>query len=438
VAVVAYFLVRAPLDPPVPGGGEGGALDDLGLPADAAPPPPPPRCRALEEGAGYELGEVKGATAEEEDPYDGLEPFGVELGRGAATATGFAIGVRRDEAGGKGTFASVLTLDEAAAQGKLVALGRSRGDVDAPLVVAAEDGWVTAVLEPDAGGMSLRLARWAKGALEAGAELAQGDDESMAYDLALGGEVAVVVWDDVADKGDRGTIVLAAVTLDELEGGEDARVVSRAAVDADTPRLVVRPGGFWLAYVARKVIEGDDADRALPEGRYAAERIDPSWIEAVPLDAKGAAVGEPRPVTPEEGHVLAYDIDAAADGAAVLAWRDDDTPSGGQGGRVTTALLTLSGVGHTQLIADEEGVGMGVPTLVGGWLLLPDDRGGARLGPIAPDGQLLGELREEPAIGVGQILAAGARGLLVARPAGKGVKLGAVVCDRTAGVVAPP
>ena len=430
-AMVAYFLVRAPLDPPGVPLGEGGAVLDPSLLADAEPPPPPPRCRPI--GSGYQLGEVASPEGDDE-PYDGLEPFGVELGRGTATSAGYAIGVRRDETrdGGSGTYASVLVLDESASQGKLIELGRSRGDVNAPIVVAADGGWVTAVLEPDAGGMSLRLARWAKGSLEAGAELDQGKDESMAYDLALGDSVAVLVWDDVADEGKRGTIVLAAVTVEALEGGEDARVVSRGRVDADTPRLALRPGGFWLAYVARKVVEGDDTDRALPEGRYAAERIDPSWIEVVPLDARGALVGEPRPVTPEDGHVLAYDIDAAADGAAAIAWRDDDTPSGAQGGTVTTALITASGVSHTQLVAEQEDVGMGVPTLVGGWLLLPDDRGTARLAPMSPDGQLLAELREEPAIGVGQILAASGPTLLVVSPSGKGVRLSAIACDREA------
>ena len=47
---------------------------------------------------------------------------------------------------------------------KLHDLGRSRGDVDAPVVAAlgerdgAKDGWLAGLLEPNAGGLSLRIA----------------------------------------------------------------------------------------------------------------------------------------------------------------------------------------------------------------------------------------------------------------------------------------
>lgn len=432
IGLVAFFIIRAPTDPPPLGAGGGGG--DL----PAAEPPPPPRCKAAQ--GSFRVGEAPaapegegGAGGAEPEPF---APFAVEIGRGARIASGWAVGIKRDlkTDEGMGTFAEIVALDDAASAGRVIRLGRTRGDLDAPLVVAAEGGWVAAMLEPNASSLSTRLVRSDGDGLHWGAEIEQGRDESLAYDVAIGERVGVVTWDDVVDDGERAVVMLATVATESLEGGERAVPVSGEDVDADLPRLARRPGGFWLAYVARG--RGDDAgepsDPRATEGRFAAERIVPSWIELLPLDENGEVEGEPRAVTARTGHVLAFDMGAGADGGVVIAWRDDDTPSGAQGGTVTAMFVGASGVGQEQPLASEE-VGAGVPNLVGGYVTLPDGLGHVLAAPLAPDAELGGELRREDAFGIGQVLAADGDRLLVARPNGKAADFAVVTCSRGPG-----
>ncbi|RLB45399.1 MAG: hypothetical protein DRI90_28480, partial [Deltaproteobacteria bacterium] len=292
------------------------------------------------------------------------------------------------------------------------------------------------LLEPNASGLALRLVQERGGKLQWGAEIEQGRDESLAYDLAIGSQVGVVSWDDVTEDGKRASVLVAVVSREALELTQAGKTVSPKEVAAEIPRVVARPGGFWLAYVAaRRTAEPDDTNEAepsrkdsTPDGRYAAERIEPSWLELLPLDEAGQPAGEPRPVTPRSGHVLAFDLELGKDGAALITWRDDDTPSGAHGGRVTALLVGAAGGTQEQLVAAEN-VGSGVPDLVPGWIALPDARGHMRLAPVNDEGQLQGKLRAEPLLGVGEVIAASADRLLVAQPAGTGVDLVVVTCE---------
>ena len=428
IGLVAFFMIRAPTDPPPLG--EGGA----GGEAPIGEPPPRPRCKAAEGtfrvGDGPDASEGAGDAGGAEP--ERFAPFSVEIGRGARTASGWVVGIKRDVKtdDGVGTFAEVVVLDDGASKGRVVRLGRTRGDLDAPLVVAARGGWVAAMLEPNASGLSTRLVRTDGEGLHWGAEIEQGRDESLAHDLAIGERVGVVTWDDVVGDGERAVVMVATVATESLEGGERAVAVSGDDVDAELPRLVRRPGGFWLAYVARsRSDDGEPRDPRATEGRFAAERIVPSWIELLPLDEDGNAQGEPRPVTARTGHVLAFDMGVGRDGGVVIALRDDDTPSGAQGGTVTAMFVGASGVGQEQPITSEE-VGAGVPNLVGGFVTLPDGLGHVLAAPIAPDAELGGELRREDAFGIGPVLAADGDRLLVARPSGKAADFAVVTCSR--------
>ncbi len=436
LGIVGFFFFRAPTDRPPEGAGGSDIApiaDGGGVPGEA--PETTPRCSGHGPPVGYRIGREDPAPDDEEEDAgaERLLPFAVELGRGARIAGGFAVGVKHDaEDGAPGSFVSVAVLDGQASKGELVKLGRSRGDMDAPLVVSHGDGWVAALLEPNAGGLALRLVRKSGDQLDWGAELEQGRDESLAYDVAFGARVGVVAWDDVSDDGERAMIMLTSVTSESLEGGEDARAVSGEAIDAELPRVTRREGGFWLSWVARAraaaddddAQRGDDRDR---DGRYAAENIVPSWIELTPLDEDGKPMGAPRAITPQDGHVLAYDV-VAREGGALVAWRDDDTPSGAGGGKVRAMLVSESGGGREQLIADED-VGAGTPTLLGGWLALPDASGHIRLAPLAPDGEMRGALQPEAVLGSGQLLSADGDVLLLAKPDGKSVYLTTVRCD---------
>jgi hypothetical protein len=421
IAAVAYFLIKAPEESPL--GTETEATDaDGGLEDDEITP----RCREV--GAKrYRIGKASHVSdaGEEEEP----EPFGVEVGRSAALSNGYAVGVRRED---KGSLAEVVVLDARAEQGKVFSLGRSRGDMDPPIVRPRGKDWAAAMLEPHAGGLALRLASHEGDKVVWGAELEQGADESLAYDIAFNGKVGVVTWDDVTEDGKRGRIMLATVDAKNLKKQDEPIEVSSENVDAELPRLVSRRGGFWLAYSARsrspqktQSVDAGDPDR------FAAERIEPSWIELVALDASGKLDGTAQAVTAKDGFVLAFDLELGKGDSALLAWRDDDTPTGAGGGRLTLILVGTSGSSQRQPIAAEN-LGAGAPVLMPKWLAISDGEGNSQLAPVGDDGDLEGELRRETLVGGGQFLATRGSELLVARPQGRAMEFLVLSCTREA------
>ena len=94
---------------------------------------------------------------------------------------------------------------------------------------------------------------------------------------------------------------------------------------------------------------------------------------------------------------------------------------------ILTMWVRLSGLGDAQLVT-EEGSSTGVPDLWPGWMAIASLSGATRMGPISAKGELLGELRREPELGNGEVLAGTQASLLVARPAGKAMKLSVLEC----------
>ena len=184
----------------------------------------------------------------------------------------------------------------------------------------------------------------------------------------------------------------------------------------------------------------------------------------VPLDETGALTSTPRAVTPKNGHVLAYDLTLGDDDGLILAFRDDDTPSGSIGGRISAVLVRLGGASEPRVLVggDREqdapseaalGLGAGVPALLAGvrsaggqdpakttgvragaaaWLAIANASGPTQLAALTGSGEIEGELLPEPALGRGEPIAASAEALLVAHPAGKAMKLGVLRCALTA------
>ncbi len=399
--------------------------------ATATPrPASPPPATSAEASTGAALG-----AAELDEPEELNEPFAAETGRAVALADGFAVGVRAD--GPSGAEASVVVFGADGTLRNALSLGRSRGDVPPPVVAAKNagkaSGWLAATLEPDAAAYSLRVLDDAR-AVDAGGralELEQGRDESQAFDLASGPAVAIATWDDVTRDDKLGRAVYAVLAADGSKLIGKPRTLSGKGVDAEVPRVVPREGGFVVAYIARNSraktnAKGkDDGD----DGRYAAERIEPSFVEVALLDEQGEVTSPPRAVTPPTGYVLAFDLAAGNDGSVRIVWRDDDTPSGAGGGKVELAIVSPSGAASSQLVAKDD-VGAGVPALLPGWLAVTDSRGRALLGPLADDGSLAAALLHEPAVGAGQPIAARGDTLLVATPIGTAIELVTVRCRR--------
>jgi hypothetical protein len=419
-------------------------------PSLAVPEAGPGRCPPVAEP--FVIGEPPKA-AEPVDPdagptEPGLAPFAVEVGRGTSFAGGFAVGVLRDEQGG--SVASVATVGLDGQGGKLVRLARSRGDMNPPIVTGRDGAVLAALLEPDASGRSIKLAKVEGDHVTWGPELSEGRDESLALDLATSGPRAVVVWDDLSKDQKHSQVMLASVDPASMRGATEARPVSGPKTDAEGPRLVARPGGYWLAWIARgdapkakaavdpsakvdakpkpkpKAKPKDDDDDA-EDTSYAAETIDARWVEIVPLDEAGAPTASPKAITPKDGHVLAFDVGLVSGGDAYVAFRDDDTPSGSSGGRVISVVVRLGGVSEPWVIADE-GLGSGAPVLVPGWLAVADVSGGTRLAGLDDKADLVGELVVEPSLFGGELLASQAGSIFLARPLGRAVRLFVVKC----------
>ncbi|EYF05962.1 hypothetical protein [Chondromyces apiculatus] len=428
-------------------------------------------------------------TPEEEPEPEQLAPFAVEVGRGAAFEGGFAVGALREGEGGAMGMVAFVGADGAG--GRLVRLTRSRGDLEPPAVASAGKAVITAMLEPNAGGRAIRVAKVEGDQVTWGAELAEGRDESLALDVATSGARAVVVWDDVTRDGKRSQIMMASLDTATLRSVTSPRPISVPTVDAEVPRLLSRAGGYWLVYIARsderaggaaeggarKGAKGSDGAGAAKGGTKAGatakagakagtkknaerfeevldedteapgEMIASQWLEVVPLDETGSPAGSARSVTPRDGHVLAFDLAAGDEGSVLIAYRDNDTPSGSSGGRVSMLSVGLGRVGEAQVVAGEEkttpgsgqeGVVSGVPSVLPGWLSVASATGATLLAALGGQGEILDGLATEAVIGGGEPIAAAGGSLLVARPAGTAVKLEVLKCMRGAKAEPPP
>lgn len=458
---------------------EDGAEAALSASASAsAAPAAPPRCATRGAPTGLVVGEPPrpkpAVSAEpsadpqldlglEPDRDDLLAPFAVVMGRAVSQESSFYIGVLGDGEGG--TVASVVVVD-AEGGGSTIKLARSRADFDPPVLAAAPTGpVVVALTEPSASGRAIRLAALAGGKVTWGAEIPEGRDESLALDVALGekGDTGLLAWDDAADGG-------AFVIVASFKGGEvgtvaGSRRASPKGLDCDSPRVAARPDGFWLAYL----VHGHETDRASARGpdepappatsaepakkkkpkagdkpqgsddvdeSQGGESVATTWIEVVALDAAGNQASEAMRVSKEGSSVLSFDVGAAPDGALVVAYRDDDSPSGG-GTRGPLSLVRVSPGGVEPAVTWAELPSDGVPSLLPGWLVLPTLSGPDILAKLDPKGMPAEEPLVEPSLERGEPIAARGDTLLLAEPLGKAMRLRLGQCGGRAAAPAP-
>ncbi len=383
--------------------------------AEPVPAPAPSRCSMV----GKET--IVGERSANANPDDDLLPFASEVGQATAFDGGFAVGVLHPQGGG--TNHSVVTISLDGSASRVLALGASHGDAEPPRVFGQGASVGVAVLEPTGASRTLRIARVDADDVHWASELRQGVDESMAFDVVLGNERGIVVWDDVPKDRKVSGVYLSTFDAETFERPTQARVVTLPGVDADSPRVVRRPGGFWLFWLVRRL---QDADY---DAVYRAEDIAYRWLEVVPLDESGAVAGTPRRIGSDLGHVLAYDVVAASDGGALVAWRDDDTPSGSTGGQILTAMVRQGGIDGPDPV-DDASTAVGAPTLMTGWFAIADATGPTRIAPIGADGKLADVLRGEDLFGMGEPLASRGDLMLVARPSGQAMRIFVARCTR--------
>lgn len=349
-------------------------------------------------------------------------PFAAEVGQAAVMDGGFAVGAsfERDEK----RVIGLVRMKTEGRGGELIELAESGGDIGPPHLAARGSRWVAAFIEPGPGGRSIRLASAPNGEVVVGASFDEKRDESLALDLALGAGRGLLAWDEEAEGG--GRVVVSAFDPETLSKVGEPREVTAPGTDAESPRLIAHSNGFWLAYIRTS---SDDAP-AIAE-RYVTEQIGFRSIELISLDEDGNPQGSPRAITPREGHVAAFDIEALPGGEGlVFVWREDDGPSGSSGGRVKSLAFRNSEAEELEepTILEEERVGGGVPGIVGHWLAISDASDITRIGRLSKALELDGPLAAESAIENGQVLAAHGDVLFVAQPRGKAIEVFSVQC----------
>jgi hypothetical protein len=184
-------------------------------------------------------------------------------------------------------------------------------------------------------------------------------------------------------------------------------VASPEGSDAESPRLLSRPGGFWLAWLARKVEEDTNAIEGPGESR--AYR----WVEVTTLDAYGGSAGPVRRVSSEKGRAVGFEL-ATHDSELVVMVEDEAAQAEGAGARIVRHVVADAHVGSIGLV--DGGVGHGlsdlVPVPAGAgltgprWLAWTDTSERAHMTPLAPG--LLPEAPStlEPALDGSRVLAA--------------------------------
>jgi hypothetical protein len=230
------------------------------------------------------------------------------------------------------------------------------------------------------------------------AVLGQQRDDSLAFDVASSGRATVVVWDEAA-AGPRGVIRAAALPSNDSDGFGPVRDVSPPDADAETPRLVFTASRFVAFWLARRPESASDAAPEQNPMEALGEARTYGWIESADLDESGATVAAraSRALTPQTGHVSAYDVAVLDDSSILVVARDDGEVVEGSGGRLLRVRVSSAGVDPPLAFA-ADGLGRGAPVLVDGpprWLswvgpreqlrLLPLDEIGAPAGPSSAE-----------------------------------------------------
>jgi hypothetical protein len=419
------------------------------------------------------------ASAEPEPEID--LPFSVEPGMALELGGAFYATALRHEPHGEVALLARLPRS-VGQQPAMMELMRLEGDVPPPRLAVAGADLLVAIEqimgEPrsPSSGYQVRMVRLSA-ALLAGtlppAEPLQwhegptaSRDESNAFDFAaalpaVGTAVApggaLFTWDDWPRGENHGRVYVQAIGSDGRSGPPAA--VSSALVDAEEPRLVARPGGYWLAWLvdvasvqgrARSYDPGESEVAAAGGGSNSggstgspAPSANPNAngaraIEVLALDAAGQPAGNVRRIRTESSRVVGYDLTTNSAGQAWVVWRQDASSAGAAGGRVLMAEVRSDGP-HEIVPLREDDVGSGEPTwlapaspLQEPWLTFPDQRDRTLLVPVEYPHPASAPLALAPDLQGAAALAAVSGRVLFAQPRGRSLELFVAACAATA------
>ncbi len=407
------------------------------------------------------------------DPGLALDlPFSIEPGMALELGGSFYVTALRHEPRGSRALLARLGRAPGAAPAVLE-LAQLDGDVPPPRLAADGDELLVAVEDTEAGALRVRVARLPAALLagsqpapqlewRAGPEPAR--DESNVYDFAAGQGLTLFAWDDWPQGQSHGRVFVLSLARDGSASAPEA--LSGVDVDAEEPRLVPRPGGYWLSWLVattaaarERVYDPGERDPSSPqpgggggepgeaEGAGGARLpltggtpYGARGIEILALDPAGKPAGNVRRIRTGAARVVGYDLTTSADGSAWLVWRQDAPSPSAAGGRVFLVEVRSDGPGEPLLVREED-VGSGAPSWLSGealvaaapgiarrWLTFPDQRDRTLLLPIElplspPEPLPLGASLQGAAA-----LTAAAGQLLFALPRGRALELFTAAC----------
>lgn len=368
--------------------------------ASAGVNPGRPKLSCKSSGTSFSVGPVDLQAKDDDDEPQAVQdlPFAVTLGNAVAHPHGYLVTAIDAREGG--SHAVLAWLDRDVSRGSLLDLGRVYGDAEPPRVILrGEDGFFV-VSDTDASGKLYRYG-WIRGLpsqprVDWLSSFEQAIDGSPAYALAGSDDSIVVTWDEL-DRETRRSRVLWA-TLDKSghpsatigappshrksERNVTWAVQSTAReIDAEAPQIVAVASGYWLSYVAgegqspapTKAALSPHEPHAMPAGTNDDEvrvvDLGRRGIWLIPLDARGQLKSKHFLVTPRGARVVTYDVEAAADGGVIVAYRDGDATPGVEAQTIELVRIRADGSIERHRI-DDERVGAGMP------LLLADDEVG--------------------------------------------------------------
>lgn len=432
---------------PVHGGPPAGPVSGAARLPAAPPAPAAFGCRELGNGPALTLGATPAKPArldddQEEDERDVELPFAVELGSARSDGQRFAVGGLESQRGQNQAFFAVTEAD--GRSGRRVSLGRVFGDVEPPAVAPYKGGFFALVADSDASSVVLRLifisAPFDDQSVRRGGEVSGVRRDASDFSFATSGSEGLVAFTKL-EKG-RGSIALARFELEQLTlKGNVAPAPVTSAGEAESPRLVARPGGYYLAWIVRGAATPPKGTLGRPseyDGGVAEQGLvdeGPTAIEIVPLDPSGSQSASPQRITPAGAHVLAFDIAPSPDGGALIVFRDDREGPGLARAGVEAILVRADG--STASRSWDLGETAGLPSLLTdgspeakpwAWLYVPGEAE-SRVAALGTNPLELGELHAAPEFAGAELLAATSGRLLAARTRGGQRLLSVVSCD---------
>jgi hypothetical protein len=314
----------------------------------SAPAAPKPSCR---EGSGAAVvvlgsGEVPKELAQDDEQAEEF-PFSVELGAARSGAGRFAVAGLENRRGATFAFAAFVAAD---GSGQSVELLRVFGDAEPPALTASEEGFLIAAASSDAAGPTLRLLRvdppFSARDVRRGEEVTGVRRDASGFSLASAEQRALIAFGKL-EKG-AGRVAVAAIDAERLALLGAPRLIELAdGLEAESPQLAVRQGGFYLAFIGRakpgaRPLSGPSSPTD-SEDEVPVVEAGPSGLFLLPLDEAGSPLGSARELSPPGAHVSTFEMARWGDAQVLLVYREDPHGPGLERSSVEAVLAAPDG-----------------------------------------------------------------------------------------------